>query len=238
MDKMKYMAENINNMLIGVDDTFKFHCTQCGKCCINRDDILLNPKDLYKISRELNITINELIKRYCDVYIGINSLIPIVRIKPQGNIKRCPFLKDRKCSVHNSKPTVCAMFPIGRCIKIEKGEKVKKSDIQYLYTNPNCDKSETHTLREWFDRFGINLEDEYFIKWNQTLMDLSQFLHDIEKTVIKEDMLKLQEIIFRGLYLVYNKDKDFYKQFEENVFMLTELIKLFSGYLKGEINLE
>ena len=125
-----------------------------------------------------------------------------------------------------------------RAMTNEKGEKVKKSDIQYLYTNPNCDKSETHTVREWFDRFGINLDDEYFIKWNQTLMDLSQFLHDIEKTVIKEDMLKLQEIIFRGLYLVYNKDKDFYKQFEENVFMLTELIKLFSGYLKGEINLE
>lgn len=114
------------------------------------------------------------------------------------------------------------------------------SDIvkQKLYTNPDCDKSETHTVREWLGRFGINLDDEYFIKWNQTLVDLSQFLHDIENTVIKEDMLKLQEIIIRGLYLVYNKDKDFYKQFEENVFMLTELIKLFSGYLKGEINLE
>ena len=83
MDKMKYMAENINNMLIGVDDTFKFHCTQCGKCCINRDDILLNPKDLYKMSRELNITINELIKRYCDVYIGINSLSVLYIIQNQ-----------------------------------------------------------------------------------------------------------------------------------------------------------
>ena len=41
---------------LGLDDTFKFHCTMCGRCCINREDILLPPRDLYAMAKELNFT--------------------------------------------------------------------------------------------------------------------------------------------------------------------------------------
>ena len=30
--------------------TFRFHCTQCGDCCRNREDILLTPYDLFRIA--------------------------------------------------------------------------------------------------------------------------------------------------------------------------------------------
>lgn len=56
---------------------------------------------------------------YCEYYIGSNSRMPIVRLKPRGSVQRCPLLKDRKCSVHKAKPVVCAMFPIGRGIRTE-----------------------------------------------------------------------------------------------------------------------
>ena len=44
---------------LGLDDTFKFHCTMCGRCCINREDILLPPRDLYAMAKELNFTSKE-----------------------------------------------------------------------------------------------------------------------------------------------------------------------------------
>ena len=99
-DRLKYIGEHLEEMLIGPDEKFRFHCTQCGKCCINREDILLNPKDLYNIAATLSISQEEAVKQYCETYMGGTSRLPIVRLRPQGSIKRCPLLKDRKCMVH------------------------------------------------------------------------------------------------------------------------------------------
>ena len=104
MDKrLKEIVDNFDSMKIGVDEPFRFHCTMCGKCCINREDILLTPRDIYRMAKELQISPEELFKRYCETYIGHDSCIPIVRLKPHGSVKRCPLLKDRKCSVHKAK---------------------------------------------------------------------------------------------------------------------------------------
>lgn len=45
-NRLKNIVENYDSMRIGMDDTFRFHCTMCGKCCIEREDILLNPYEI------------------------------------------------------------------------------------------------------------------------------------------------------------------------------------------------
>ena len=91
MDKrLQYIAENLDTMTVGVDEPFKFHCDMCGKCCINREDILLNAKDIYNMSKELQMEPVDMFKKYCETYIGESSRIPIVRIKPRGSIKAHP----------------------------------------------------------------------------------------------------------------------------------------------------
>lgn len=88
-NRLQYIAENLDAMLIGEDEPFKFHCDMCGKCCINRDDILLNAKDVYNMAKELQMEPADMVKTYCETYIGESSRIPIVRIKPRGSVKRC-----------------------------------------------------------------------------------------------------------------------------------------------------
>lgn len=158
--RLQHIVEHYDEMCIGTDEHFRFHCKQCGKCCINREDILLNPKDLYNISKELGLAPRDTIAQYCEVYLGQNSRIPIVRLKPRGSIKRCPLLRDRKCSVHNAKPTVCALFPLGRSIKLDAKETdpnaIERARIQYIINSIECgDRSEEHTVREWVESFGI-----------------------------------------------------------------------------------
>ena len=33
--------------IVDLDDSFGFKCQQCGKCCMNRNDIILNPFDIF-----------------------------------------------------------------------------------------------------------------------------------------------------------------------------------------------
>ena len=41
-NRLQEIADNLDKMAIGVDEPFQFHCDMCGKCCIHREDILLN----------------------------------------------------------------------------------------------------------------------------------------------------------------------------------------------------
>lgn len=221
MDKrLQYIAENLDAMTVGVDEPFKFHCDMCGKCCINREDILLNAKDIYNMAKELQMEPVDMFKKYCETYIGESSRIPIVRIKPRGSIKRCPLMKEHKCSVHKAKPTVCAMFPIGRCIKMDASNRnveINTSGIRYIFTDPGCgDNSETHTVREWLGEFGIPLEDEFFLAWNRMISELGAIFHKGEKVLSEEGMMAAWNLTFVKIYLDYDMTKEFLPQFKEN----------------------
>ena len=50
---------------LSIDDTFHFHCTECGECCKQREDILLTPYDLNRIGRYQNIEVGQIIQDYC-----------------------------------------------------------------------------------------------------------------------------------------------------------------------------
>ena len=194
----------------------------CGKCCIEREDILLNPKDVYRMSKELGITPPQLAKQYGDVYIGHDSRIPIIRLKPRGSVRRCPLLKDRKCMVHGTKPTVCAMYPIGRAVmKKSEDNHITARNIQFIFNNPGCgDKAETHTVREWLEGFGIPVPDEYFVKWQQTISDVGMLLRKAEKTLPADEMPLLWSAVFAQLYTHYDIRDEFLPQFEENAALL------------------
>ena len=219
--RLQAIADNLDNLRIGLDDTFHFGCRQCGKCCIHREDILLNAKDMYNLSNALSLTPEQIVRQYCEVYIGHDSRLPIVRLKPRGSIKRCPLLKDRKCSVHSLKPTVCAMYPIGRCIKIDNDSAEKKDlrafDTVYINNRTNCgSKAEAHTVREWLTMFGIPIEDECFYAWHQTILSISEFVHKAESRLPEEIMRQVWNLIFIALYLSYDPTDEFLPQFRTN----------------------
>ena len=234
-DRLKYIGEHLEEMLIGPDEKFRFHCTQCGKCCINREDILLNPKDLYNIAATLSISQEEAVKQYCETYMGGTSRLPIVRLRPQGSIKRCPLLKNRKCMVHKAKPTVCAMYPLGRCLAISQDtmSRIETAELkpQFILNEVDCgDNAEEHTVREWLESFGIPVEDQYYIRWQRIAMLASKVIKSVEGSWTPHGLNMLLTLIFNMLYLGYDMDKEFEPQFEERAEELrTILVKIESG---------
>lgn len=232
MDKrLQSILDNYDELKIGVDEPFQFHCNQCGKCCINREDILLNPNDLYNLAKELHLSPQDVVKSYCETYIGDSSRIPIVRLQPRGSIKRCPFLKDRKCSVHKAKPVVCAMFPIGRCLKFEANsyspDKIQECQIEYILNGSGCvDGKETHTVREWFETFSIPLEDEFFRKWHQTISEVGTIIHKAEKIYGESLLDKLWTLIYVSLYLSYDIEEDFLPQYISNAEKVVGILRV------------
>ena len=223
------LFQDLESMTIGLDDTFKFHCDQCGKCCTHREDIILSPMDIFKMAKELKMTPVEFYHEYCVFNIGEHTRMPIVRLASEGKDTHCVLLKNHRCSVHKVKPAVCAMFPLGRYMSFEKddynAESIDTSKVKYLLQPPECgDESETHTVREWLNGFDIKLEDEAFVQWQKAISRFSNKFKELEK---KQDMLTMMEIWFVvrvSLYLQYDTAKEFLPQFNYNVENLLKLL--------------
>ena len=223
------LFRDLESMTIGLDDTFKFHCDQCGKCCTHREDIILSPMDIFKMAKELKMTPVEFYHEYCVFNIGEHTRMPIVRLASEGKDTHCVLLKNHRCSVHKVKPAVCAMFPLGRYMSFEKddynAEAIDTSKVKYLLQPPECgDESETHTVREWLSGFDIKLEDEAFVQWQKAISRFSNKFKELEK---KQDMLTMMEIWFVvrvSLYLQYDTSMDFLPQFNYNVENLLKLL--------------
>lgn len=228
----KNIQDNFMNMRIDVNEKFTFHCTQCGACCKNRDDIILNPKDLFRIAQKLASTPMEIAQQYCEVYIGDSSRLPVVRLRSIGADHRCPFLKDNTCAVHDVKPVICAMFPIGRVL-VSKMGKQNPNKLEYIFVDPGCgDNTEEHTVKDWLQDSGVPLHDAFFTEWSTTIIELCQIIQSIERCIPEIMKKDLGNGLLNILYFEYDLSQEFHPQFQRNTNLLLKSLHQLLNTLK------
>jgi Fe-S-cluster containining protein len=230
MDSYKQeLAENLEKYLIGLDDTFKFKCRMCGKCCRDREDILLTTRDLFYIARKLGLTPEETINKYCEMYIGSASRIPIVRLKPKGYGRVCPLLGGDRCIVHDCKPAVCALYPLGRVYvgsaEADAERAARQSGVYYIINPEICGSlKHTYTVRSWLESFNIPVEDAFYLHWAKELSFYVETVRSFEeRRAIEPAMNMIWGAVFQSLYLDYDTSLDLMEQFLRN----TEHLRLF-----------
>ena len=223
-DIRKERAENLDKYLIGPDDKFQFKCVECGKCCKDRDDIILTTRDLHNIARKLGLTMKDVVEKYCETYIGPDSRVPIVRLLPRGRLQACPLLQGQHCSVHDAKPAVCAMYPLGRVVKFQPDNLPLRAD--YILQPVSCgSRTRTHTVRSWLEKFGIPVEDEFYVLWNETVFYLREYLHKREEEKQSAEVMDiLWHFAFWTLYEAYDTNEELLPRFQQNTSRLKQLL--------------
>jgi len=230
-DPREDLILNFDKYKIGLNDTFAFKCRECGNCCKNREDILLTGRDLFSIAKTLNMPIPQAIDTYCDVYIGPSSRVPVIRLLPKGKNLNCPLLVNGKCLVHTAKPTVCALFPLGRVSTgevVEEGIKSNgKIQLHYILNPSDCGgRRKKQTVRQWLEMFRIPVEDEFYGLWTHVTMYLSEMLRSFEERKASEKALTaLWNGVIEALYADYDTSQDFLPQFKVNSEKIMSIVK-------------
>lgn len=220
----------IENRRLKLEDTLPFSCTHCGGCCVHQEELLLNPLDLFRMVKELGITVEELLQQYGECYIGGDSRMPLVRIYPRGKTRRCPFLKNNKCSVHKAKPSVCRLYPLGRTVCYVPDEQGKldmeRSEVIYFHNGYFCGRQNGHqTVREWLEESHLLESESFFILWSQVVAETSMFLRKLEKMTTNQDlMFMVWDMMYMLLYIQYDTKKEFEPQFNRNLQQLRKNI--------------
>ena len=234
--RLQHVLDNLDNITIGVDEPFQFHCTQCGQCCIHREDILLNPQDLFRMARYLKQSPRDVVEHYCEVYTGADSRMPIVRLLPEGPTMRCPFLVRNKCRIHEAKPTVCAMFPIGRAHGFDPKTGKPVPGILYIFDRPPCgDNSETHTVREWLDSFNIPVDDSFYLEWSESMAIFTQWFRQLENINSAATAILARPVVYERLYLSYHTSQNFMPQFQQNLQIAKAFLQRLMEGLGGKV---
>lgn len=222
--------EQLEEHLLDLDSEFRFKCRRCGKCCIHQETIIFNARDIYNIARKKGMTMRGVVEAYTETYIGHSSRIPIVHLLSNGPKGACPLLtEDGRCSVHDCKPTVCALFPLGRVVMGEKfGEPIENPDdlhVKYILTDHNCGSAKkVNTVRSWLSKFGIPEHDEFFLLWNKVIMSLTPAVMKLEEAKVAEPVLNmLWNTIYTALYLDYDTSQEFMPQFQATADKLIHL---------------
>lgn len=238
--KMMQTGEGIEHMeeyLLGLDSEFRFKCRRCGKCCIHQETIIFNARDIFNIARKKGMTMQEVVDAYTETYIGRNSRIPIVHLLSNGPKGACPLLADGRCSVHDCKPTVCALFPMGRVAMGEKLsgpiENLDKLSVRYFLNDHSCGSAKrVNTVRSWLAKFGIPEHDEFYLLWNKVLMSMTPAIMKLEEVGMPRSILTmLWDTIYQTLYLQYDTTQDFMPQFQSAA---DKLIRLSEEIIKAD----
>lgn len=214
--------EHLKQQLMDLDSIFKFKCRRCGKCCKNQDTILFSPWDIFRIAKKIGKSPSTVVKDYTEVYIGPRSRIPVVHLLMQGKKNACPFLTEEGlCSIHDAKPTVCALYPLGRVVTSEApGEALDSGTeniVHYILSGSCGSAKKTHTVREWLASFGIPEHDEFFYLWTGMQLKLSRLICELEdKGVSIKALRPIWGVIFTSLYTAYDTEQEFIPQFEQN----------------------
>lgn len=225
MDFRKMMTtgegiEELETNLLDLDFEFRFKCRRCGKCCIHQDMIIFNARDIFNIAKKKGMTMQQVVEAYTEVYIGRNSRIPIIHLLSNGPKGACQLLENGRCSVHDCKPTVCALFPLGRvALNSKDGQPLKEGEtpeVKYILNDHSCGSAKkVNTVRSWLAKFGIPEQDEFYLLWNKVLMSLTPAVMKLEEEKVSEPALEmLWGAIYETLYLHYDTSQEFMPQFQ------------------------
>ena len=238
------MTKNIREMteeefknipLLDLENTLPFSCKSCGKCCKNRQDLILTPYDVFRLARYLMRETGEIIKTYCEVFEGRDSHMPVVRILPRPPENSCPFLRNRKCSVHQAKPILCRVYPIAKVHVFEQ-----KSGY-YLGDIPKCMRTDKQTtVRDWVGDAASDESNAAAAEWTKSLPRIIQPFHEKLKSFSLNERNQIFEAMFAHLYLLYDTKQDFAPQLKQNVDNLCSHLeeKFDINYSKGDVNHE
>lgn len=96
--QLRKIAESVQNgtlRKLTLEDSFRFSCKQCGRCCIN-NTIIVNTYDVIRMRHTLKMTTKEMVANdLLSFNVGPNSGMPIATIRFRqinDSLSVCPFL--------------------------------------------------------------------------------------------------------------------------------------------------
>lgn len=194
-------------------------CVGCSACCRNMgQSILLDPYDVYLLTGNLGQTFEQLLGGAIELHMEQGLILPNLRMIPEN--LSCSFLNEEgRCSIHEFRPGICRLFPLGRNYEPDR--------LQYFLLADACPAKNKSKMKidKWIGHADVRQYEKYLVIWHNLTKKLRGELEANLKNADTEEALAEQEaynkkITMAFLQLFYMKpytQENFYTEFYERV---------------------
>lgn len=217
----KDLLEISDGKLYGNNDMAKISCHDCkgcSSCCQDMgDSIWLDPYDVFQLTRNLGKSMEELLTKEVELHVEDGLILPNLKMAGEG-VPHCSFLNEEgRCSIHQFRPGLCRLFPLGRNYEDEK--------LTYFVLKDACpapNKSKVKILK-WLNVPNTKAYEKFLVEWHGLTKRLRGYYeeHMEEDAVVKAINMQFLQIF----YLTPYEEEDFYQEFEKRMIQMENLLE-------------
>ncbi|XCP84160.1 YkgJ family cysteine cluster protein [Roseburia hominis] len=218
MKRQVDLKEISDGRLYGSNDLVKADCGDCAgcfACCCNMgQSIILDPLDVFRLTKGLNMSFEELLAGKVELHVVDGLILPNLKMQtenargvaegPEEAGGKCGFLSESgRCTIHAIRPGICRLFPLGRYYE--------NGGFQYFLQVHECRKENRAKVKvkKWIDTPELKRYEKFVNDWHYFLMDMEER--------VKENPWEMKAVsmeILKRFYLIPYEEGDFYSQFE------------------------
>lgn len=184
-------------MYINISDMARIGCNECAgcsECCHDMgQSIILDPYDVMRLTAHLGLSFEELMQGAIEVHVEDGLILPNLRMVGEDNPK-CGYLSSEgRCSIHDGRPGLCRLFPLGRNYSDGK--------LEYFVLEGACpaDNKTKVKLKKWLGVEATKEYQRYLIEWHDFVKKVRS---DIACHIEDENYMKLRSLAFLNTFYV------------------------------------
>ena len=213
------LAEISDGRLYGPNDMVKADChgcKGCSQCCHGMgSSIILDPYDGYRLTKGLQKELAELIGTALELNVVDGVILPNLRMA--GEKEACFFLDEEgRCSIHAHRPGICRLFPLGRYYE--------NGSFKYFLQTGECAETIRSKVKvsKWIDTPDLARNQQFVTTWHYLVNQVEELIQNSEDDAFRKN---LNMFLLNTFYLTpYDKEGDFYQQFEERLARFREIV--------------
>lgn len=212
MERNINIEEITDGKRYGLNDLVRVGCNDCqgcSACCRGMgNSIVLDPYDCYRLTTELNLTMEQLLTDKLELNVVDGVILPNLKMSVENDA--CAFLNDEgRCSIHVSRPGICRIFPLGRLYE--------NGSFQYVHQIYECKKENKTKVKvhKWIDTPMVKENESFINEWHYFLKKVQGYL----KTSKNETTNRNLNLFILNLFFLkpYDKELSFYEQYRERM---------------------
>ena len=168
----------------------------------------------------LSFVFEEMLGRELELNVVDGLIMP--NLKMQEKDGKCIFLQDdNRCSVHDMRPGICRMFPLGRYWE-------DNTHFKYIVQKGECNKDNLSKikLKKWLGIEGLAAYDRFVILWHQYIKQLQSELSGLDDEQIRILNTFNLRLFYITPYAECRDESSFYQEFDKRVATAREKLGL------------
>lgn len=190
-------------------------CEDCTACCQGVGDLFaLTPYDVFEIKRSTGLNLNQLLEDKIEY--RMDKKFRMLHLQMVGVNEACSFLNDDGlCNIHEARPGICRLFPLGRAYEDD--------DFKYFLQVDACTKPKLGKIKvkKWIGINDYQKNKDFILSWFNFIKALTFRL----KFVRDEEALKdINTYLAQTFYEI--ETSDFYETYYERLALAKEKLSI------------